>query len=142
VKSKISKTWIGWIGIYWVAVSCLPGGAEGSSQGVRKLFRFALISMLVGCYSKTNRSDSTSPDRHYVVRIIERSDRAIDRRFKVVLRDNWKKAETLIYESPDEGVPGSERFLWATNSSAFLLIGRNFVVKTNAPFTYVDSDSV
>ena len=36
--------------------------------------------------------------------------------------------KTRIFQSPDEGLPGTERIIWRRDHSQFVIVGRNFFV--------------
>jgi hypothetical protein len=51
----------------------------------------------------------------------------IDRNFAVTVTDLSSRSVSTIFDSPDEGrPPGTERFVWSSNSEYFALLGRNF----------------
>lgn len=85
---------------------------------------------------------SKSPDEKYLAEIFETPGRGFpsDRQFQVIL---YSTANTnkyrIIYHSPDEGTPGTERFIWSRDSRYFLLLGKRFSIETNAPFTFLNS---
>ena len=70
---------------------------------------------------------SVSPNDSVRVLLVERS--FIDRNFELRVQKRetaWK----TIFKSPDEGKPaGSERIVWSSDSSQFVLIGRHFISK-------------
>ena len=69
---------------------------------------------------------SLSPDEATRVWIVERSH-WIDRNFEVRVEDMKTQKMKTVFTSPDEGRPiGSERVVWSTDSSRFLLLGRHF----------------
>lgn len=69
---------------------------------------------------------SLSPDEMSRVQIIE-LPRFIDRNIAVRVEEMATGNETTIFTSPDEGRPaGSERIVWAADSSRFVLLGRHF----------------
>jgi hypothetical protein len=72
---------------------------------------------------------SLSPDETTRVWVVE-LPRFIDRNFAVRVEDLQAGNLKTIFTSPDEGRPiGSERIVWATDSSRFLLLGRHFYVR-------------
>ncbi len=70
---------------------------------------------------------STSPDMRYRIELRE-VDAFIDRNFEIVLADLTASppSHRVIFSSPDEGPPGTERFIWSPDSRAVLLVGKNF----------------
>lgn len=75
---------------------------------------------------------SLSPDdatRAWVVEL----PRFIDRNIAVKVEDIASGKVTTVFTSPDEGRPvGSERIVWAADSSRFVLLGRHFYVLPEA----------
>jgi hypothetical protein len=56
----------------------------------------------------------------------------IDRNFSLVI-ENLRTGQTKeVFRSPDEGLPGSERVVWAEDSTRFLLLGTNFYTLSHA----------
>ena len=71
---------------------------------------------------------SLSPDDALRVALIELP--RFDRNFELRLQDVRTGTTRTVCESPDEGRPvGSERIVWSTDSSRFLLLGRRFRVR-------------
>ena len=103
-----------------------------------------LAGMLLQVLGRSSRSNtlvtvhSLSPNGEFRVNLVEqrRSIGHIDRNFTLQLE--YLKAGKVerverIFVSPDEGLPvGSERFIWAKDSSRFLLVGRHFFVHEHA----------
>jgi hypothetical protein len=52
-----------------------------------------------------------------------------DRNFRLILRDRTNGDRTVIFTSPDEGPPGTERASWSTNGGYVLVSGRNFFTR-------------
>jgi hypothetical protein len=72
-------------------------------------------------------SVSLSPDETARVLLIEKS--SVDRNLKVFIQKRGETAQP-IYLSGDLGKPsGSERVVWSSNSSKFILVGRHFDIK-------------
>ena len=75
---------------------------------------------------------SLAPDEATRVWVVE-LPRFIDRNFAVRVEDLETGNLTTIFASPDEGRPvGSERIVWAADSSRFVLVGRYFYVHPEA----------
>ncbi|MDH3274880.1 MAG: hypothetical protein OEM99_10120 [Gammaproteobacteria bacterium] len=75
---------------------------------------------------------SLAPDEATRVWVVE-LPRFIDRNFAVRVEDLETGNLTTIFTSPDEGRPvGSERIVWATDGSRFVLLGRHFYVHPEA----------
>jgi hypothetical protein len=73
---------------------------------------------------------SSSPNDLYRVVLIDRTN-FIDRNFDLLLQQRGEKALHLFH-SPDVGKPpGSERVLWSSDSSQFILVGRHFFIQEN-----------
>ena len=73
---------------------------------------------------------SLSPDDHLRVRLVEVSSGRIDRNFELRLEDLAGRATKTLFRSPDEGMPeGSERIVWASDGSRFVLVGRHFFLR-------------
>ena len=74
---------------------------------------------------------STSPDKTSEIALVEHAER-FDRNFFLVVKTSASETNGLvIFESPDEGSPpGTERFLWSSNSAYVLLLGRRFFIPT------------
>jgi hypothetical protein len=69
---------------------------------------------------------SLAPNEKLRVHLVELRWR-LDRNFELRLENVATGATTVIFSSPDEGVPiGSERVLWSRDSSRVLLVGRHF----------------
>lgn len=68
-----------------------------------------------------------SPDGAKTAELFEEPD-GFDRHFGVRIVFAGKPASIAVYHSPDEGSPGSERFIWSLDSSTVLLVGRHFSV--------------
>jgi hypothetical protein len=103
---------------------------------------FGLIIVASGC-GKSGPSltiSKAAPNSSFLVELWdEPRGFNIDRHFKVILRDRRTNAETVLFKSPDEGAPGTERFAWSRDSRYFVLIGKNFGIETNAPLTRYNS---
>jgi hypothetical protein len=57
----------------------------------------------------------------------------IDRNFTLRIENLEERRIVTIFRSPDEGKPiGSERIIWATDGSRFVLLGRHFYVNQQA----------
>jgi hypothetical protein len=64
----------------------------------------------------------------------------LDRNFYLRLHRVKEKTDATIFDSPDEGLPvGTERIVWARDSSQFVLIGRHFFVGDTAQLTNGDA---
>ncbi len=72
----------------------------------------------------TVTASASAPDGRMVVQLVDPA-RILDRNFIIRLRgpSGWWRQ---IWSSPDEGLPGGERFLWSRDGRHVLLIGRNF----------------
>jgi len=71
---------------------------------------------------------SLSPDEGKRAWVVE-LPRFVDRNFDIRIEDLETGDLETVFTSPDEGRPvGSERIVWATDSSRFLLLGRHFYV--------------
>ncbi len=101
-----------------------------SDRRHRLVVIFLLASRLQAC---TNPEDgatarSVSPNGKYCIILAEHKGRNIDRNFDVLVSEQGSKWK-VIFTSPDEGSPpGTERFLWSSDSRYVLLVGRNFFV--------------
>lgn len=109
-------------------------GFSREMKTVNTLWPLALVLML--CSSCENESSSVgvsqvSPDQKYVASFKELP--GFDRSFQVLVAgNNSTSLPKIVYTSPDEGRPvGTERFIWTTNSEAFLLVGSHFFTRTN-----------
>ncbi len=72
--------------------------------------------------------NSLSPDDALRVVLVEWSS-YFDRNFEVRLEEVSTRRARVVFRSPDEGRPvGSERVVWSTDGSRFLLLGRHFFV--------------
>lgn len=72
---------------------------------------------------------SQSPDKSVSVSIVE-SVGQLDRNFEVVLETASElRVKRVIFKSPDEGLPGTERFLWSKDSRYLLLTGQKLFVE-------------
>jgi hypothetical protein len=70
---------------------------------------------------------SLSPDERLRVNLVEAPGNFIDRNFDLRLEQVDGRATKTLFRSPDEGRPeGSERIVWAADSSRFVLVGRHF----------------
>ena len=72
----------------------------------------------------TVTASASAPDGRMVVQLVD-PGRILDRNFIIRLRGSsgwWRQ----IWSSPDEGLPGGERFLWSRDGRHVLLVGRNF----------------
>jgi hypothetical protein len=79
---------------------------------------------------------SSSPDDQQTVELYETPEGGFpsDRQFQIVLYPTTNTNRyKILFHSPDEGAPGTERFVWSTDSRYFLLLGGNFAAFTNAP---------
>jgi hypothetical protein len=75
---------------------------------------------------------SLSPDDRVRVSLVEKPKGLVDRNF-VLRLDGSGVPATTVFASPDEGAPpGSERIIWASDGSRFVLVGRHFFVKDAA----------
>jgi len=75
---------------------------------------------------------SLSPVDRVRVSLVEKPRGPVDRNFELRIDGSGVSPKT-IFESPDEGAPaGSERIIWASDSSRFVLVGRHFFVKAAA----------
>jgi hypothetical protein len=74
----------------------------------------------------TVTAEAKSPDGRYVVRLLDFPGAFIDRNFEVTLDSDGRK-NVRLFRSPDEGrPPGTERFIWSTDSRYAVLVGRHF----------------
>ena len=90
------------------------------------------IFLLAGCFttvSSCKSSPSTllseSPDGKWRATLIEKSiglDRQFEVRLQSIVTGNNIK---LVYSSPDEGPPGTERFIWSSDGRVLVLVGKN-----------------
>jgi hypothetical protein len=72
---------------------------------------------------------SLSPDDLTQVILIDSPLIALDRNIQVVVEDCRSRSRRTVFVTPDEGKPaGSERGIWSTDSTKFLLLGRHFFV--------------
>ena len=72
----------------------------------------------------TVTASAAAPDGRMVVQLVD-PGRLLDRNFIIRLRGSsgwWRQ----IWASPDEGLPGGERFLWSRDGRYVLLIGPKF----------------
>lgn len=70
---------------------------------------------------------SLSPDDLLRVRLVEVPAGMIDRNFELRIENLADRTAKTVFRSPDEGLPeGSERILWASDGSRFVLVGRHF----------------
>ena len=74
---------------------------------------------------------SLSPDGSYRVTLRELPV-FLDRNFALELVDSHTGQSNLVFRSPDEGLPGSERIVWSQDSTRFLLLGTNFSALSEA----------
>lgn len=78
---------------------------------------------------------SLSPDDTLRVALIELP--RFDRNFQLRLQDTRTGKTRTVFESPDEGRPiGSERIVWSTDSSRFIVLGRRFRVRPSGILSY------
>jgi hypothetical protein len=73
---------------------------------------------------------SLAPDERLRVRLVEAPSNFIDRNFELRLEQMDGRTTKALFRSPDEGMPeGSERIVWAADSSRFVLVGRHFELR-------------
>jgi len=90
------------------------------------------IGVIGSNYSGRATLVSLSPNGLIRVWMVEKPN-FIDRNFTLQVENLREHQFLTIFHSPDEGKPiGSERFIWAADSSRFLLIGRHFFVNKAA----------
>lgn len=97
---------------------------------------FAVLGGLLvygGVFSEASRATTVSlasiaPDGRFLAEIVEKTDGRLDRNFFVRILDLKTGATTNIYNSPDEGPPGTERIVWSADGSRLLLVGNKFLV--------------
>ncbi len=106
----------------------------------RSVAAIALIAAIVGFATSARyhavRWETTamrlSPDgQHRILMEDLRLFFQIDRNFRLTLEllDHEEK-NAVVFRSPDEGSPiGTERFVWSSDSSHVLLLGREFFVR-------------
>lgn len=70
---------------------------------------------------------SLSPNDAHRVVLVERTV-GIDRQFVLWLDEIESGKRRIVFRSPDEGRPGSERIVWSVDGSRFLLLGRHFAI--------------
>lgn len=87
-----------------------------------------LAALAVSRFRERVTVTSLSPDERTRAWVVE-LPRFIDRNFDVRVEDLATGKLHTVFTSPDEGRPvGSERIVWAADSSQFLLLGRHFYV--------------
>lgn len=95
------------------------------------LLTFSFIAILyAGCNRKTEKVtySSPSPSGRYALKIIE-PVHALDRNFRVYLEDSKLPNQLqLIFVSPDESRPASERALWSSDEKCVLLVSDSVLV--------------
>jgi hypothetical protein len=96
---------------------------------VRLIFATAFLLLLCGC-GKPRPPEasliSESKTKAFRVSIVELP--VWDRNFEVWIERTNDGSKTLIFKSPDEGLPGTERIMWRRDHSQFVIVGRNFIV--------------
>ncbi len=95
-----------------------------------------ILSLVVSIFWKRSEPvipiSSQSPDKSVSVSIVE-SVGQLDRNFVVVLETAGEpRVRRVIFKSPDEGRPPTERFLWSKDSRYLLLTARNLFVEQEA----------
>lgn len=105
--------------------------------------RLALLATCIGlgvaCRPAPNTADGMvttlsvkSPSARYLLEILE-NDSQLDRNFVVFLTDTQVTSpRRLIFTSPDETRPPSERVIWSSNELGFLLVSSNNMVEPRA----------
>jgi hypothetical protein len=77
---------------------------------------------------------SLSPNERFRVVVIERAAEFGDRYFKVLLQESQTRSTTQILLSSEEGKPvGTERVVWKSDSSQFMIVGRKYMAYTHIP---------
>jgi len=90
-----------------------------------------VLAVSPACSCKQATTTLLSPDDKIRVSVIEASSPgSIDRNFQIRLEVLDSGATSVVFTSPDEGLPvGSERFIWSKDGTAFLLVGRHFALR-------------
>jgi hypothetical protein len=84
------------------------------------------IVALSACVNET-RLTSDSPDGTARVELVDRAGPlAIDRNFLLYAQSPIGSTETVLFLSPDEGPPGTERIVWSRDSRRFVVLGKKF----------------
>lgn len=87
-------------------------------------------------------TQSLSPDGRYSIHLIEIQPNhplRLDRNFRLELVQVEASGEPvassrdILFESPDEGPAGTERFIWSKDGMYVLLVGREFFVDRELP---------
>lgn len=85
------------------------------------------VTCLPSCADAPTAS-ALSPDSTLRVDVVEVAA-FIDRNFEIELTEVATGRSEIVFRSPDEGKPiGTERVVWSSDGSRFLLLGRNFFV--------------
>jgi hypothetical protein len=105
---------------------------------------FVLLARLFFGLSTVTAS-AVAPDGRMVVELVDPGRRLLDRNFSIRLRGSsgwWRQ----VWASPDENLPGGERFLWSRDGRHVLLIGPKFFALpesclASGEFLYLDLDT-
>ena len=82
---------------------------------------------------ETNTLISSSPDgRTRVLLVDRRTEFQIDRNFDLRIEQPTGSPAKTIFQSPDEGLPRTERIIWSADGNSFILLGQDFNVVPEA----------
>ena len=97
------------------------------------LYAIFLTVLMLGCGKPSQYKNislvTESKDKKYRVWLYEHSER-FDRNFDVWVERTADGFKTNIFQSPDEGLAGTERIVWKGDHSEFVLVGKEFLVES------------
>lgn len=93
---------------------------------------FCLALLMLGCGKPGQYENislvSESADKKFRVWLYEHQN-LFDRNFDVWVEQIGGGFRTNIFQSPDEGIPGTERIIWSRDHTEFVLVGKEFNVE-------------